>query len=312
ATKKYFGESLVDDHHGWRGLRVCVREGPTVKDWNAHDAEVVRADCVVARGVSLAGREGRSPRDVEGSEGVNGAERQKPRHRSRLHAGQSAHALDGAAVEGRAAVFVGELRGVERDAQCEHAFGRVAGVCVYKADEASDEEARADQEHERERDLCDHERAAHTLARAARSRPSPPPASASSRLSVNSCRMMRTRPAPSAVRIAISFERDAARASRRFATFAHAIKSTKPTAPSRTRSDVRKSPTKSSCRETRRARRRASECGYWAARRPAVAVTSAAACSKETPGLSFATTGNEILLRLFRDAGSTRACSVTK
>ena len=39
---------------------------------------------------------------------------------------------------------------------------------------------------------------------------------------------MRPRPAPSAVRTAISVSRDAARTSNRFATFAHAMSSTKP------------------------------------------------------------------------------------
>src|SRR6185436_7033742 len=45
----------------------------------------------------------------------------------------------------------------------------------------------------------------------------------------------RQRTAPSAVRIAISFSRSAARASNRLATFAHAINNTHPTAPSRIR-----------------------------------------------------------------------------
>jgi len=47
--------------------------------------------------------------------------------------------------------------------------------------------------------------------------------------------MMRPRPAPIAARIAISRWRSAARASSRLATFAQAMSSTSPTAPSRMR-----------------------------------------------------------------------------
>ena len=61
---------------------------------------------------------------------------------------------------------------------------------------------------------------------------------------------MRRRPAPSADRIAISRLRSVARASSRFATLAHAIRSTKPTAPSRISSAVRTSLTTVSLKGT--------------------------------------------------------------
>ena len=67
-----------------------------------------------------------------------------------------------------------------------------------------------------------------------KSSPSAPPTSASSRLSVSNCRTRRQRLAPSAVRTASSLCREEARTSRRFATLAHAMRSTKPTAPMRT------------------------------------------------------------------------------
>ena len=63
--------------------------------------------------------------------------------------------------------------------------------------------------------------------------PSAPPATASSTLSVSSWRTIRPRLAPSAARTAISFCRASARDSSRFATFAQAMSSTKPTAPIR-------------------------------------------------------------------------------
>ncbi len=61
------------------------------------------------------------------------------------------------------------------------------------------------------------------------SKPVPPPRSASIMLSVSVWRTRRARPAPSARRIAISFCRPVARASSRLATFAHAMRSTRPT-----------------------------------------------------------------------------------
>ena len=68
------------------------------------------------------------------------------------------------------------------------------------------------------------------------------------------CRNRRQRPAPSAERIANSFCRESARASRRLARFAHAISSTKPTAPWSTQRARRRPPTTSSCRPSSRSR----------------------------------------------------------
>ena len=66
----------------------------------------------------------------------------------------------------------------------------------------------------------------------AMSTPSPPPAAASTTPSLNSWRTSRARLAPTEARIANSRRRAVARASSRFATFAHAIRSTRLTAAS--------------------------------------------------------------------------------
>ncbi len=63
------------------------------------------------------------------------------------------------------------------------------------------------------------------------------PNAASTKLSVNIWRMSRRRLPPKAIRNAISFRRDAARASSRFATFAQAINSTTATVAMRMASD---------------------------------------------------------------------------
>ena len=64
-----------------------------------------------------------------------------------------------------------------------------------------------------------------------RARPSAPPIAASTRLSVSSWRTIRSRPAPTAVRSAISRLRPSARTSCRLATLAHAISRTRPNRP---------------------------------------------------------------------------------
>ena len=78
---------------------------------------------------------------------------------------------------------------------------------------------------------------------AASNSPSPPPASASSMLSVRSCRTILPLPAPRAARTANSRLRPIERAMSRLATFTQAIKSTNPTAASNTSSNRRTSPT---------------------------------------------------------------------
>ncbi len=69
--------------------------------------------------------------------------------------------------------------------------------------------------------------------------PSAPPSAARTRLSVASWRTSRSRPAPMAVRTASSCRRASARARRRFARFAHTIRSTHSAAPLSARTIVR-------------------------------------------------------------------------
>jgi hypothetical protein len=78
------------------------------------------------------------------------------------------------------------------------------------------------------------------------SRPMMPPSAESRMLSVSNCWMRRRRPAPSASLTAISLCREAERASSRLATLAHAIRSTRLTAPSRMSSAGRIVPTTTS------------------------------------------------------------------
>ena len=118
-------------------------------------------------------------------------------------------------------------------------------------------------------------------------RPSTPPASESSTLSVSSCRMMRPRPAPIAARTAISRLRPVARTSSRFATFAHAMSSTRPTAPSRIHSVVWTSRTISFCSSsTLNPLSRCSTLGYFRLYSFAASARRAWACCSVMPSFS--------------------------
>jgi hypothetical protein len=77
----------------------------------------------------------------------------------------------------------------------------------------------------------------------ARRKPSSAEATDSTTLSVSSCRTMRCGEAPIEIRTATSRSRSAARASSRFATFAQAISSRKPTAPKSVQRTARELPT---------------------------------------------------------------------
>ena len=99
---------------------------------------------------------------------------------------------------------------------------------------------------------------------------------------------MRQRPAPSVARIAISRRRPVARTRSKFATFAHAIKRTKPTAPKSTSNIGRALRTTASRIDNAlnplfalKLGKRSRYCAAEASRR-------ACACSSVTPGLSRA------------------------
>ena len=87
-----------------------------------------------------------------------------------------------------------------------------------------------------------------SMPKPARNRPTTAPVPASTRLSVSICRLRRTRPAPIAVRTAISRPRSDIRAKRRLVTFAQAISSRSPVAPNKMNNGARVSPTTASCK----------------------------------------------------------------
>ena len=109
-------------------------------------------------------------------------------------------------------------------------------------------------------------------------------------LSVNSWRAIRSLFAPNENRMAISRRRAVARASRRFATFAQAIKSKNPTAPNRTKSVGRMFPTVASFKATTFDVHPVFVPGYSCSSRLEIATISACAWSMLAPGFSRAIT----------------------
>ena len=119
--------------------------------------------------------------------------------------------------------------------------------------------------------------------------PTSPPPMPSTSPSVSSCCTTRKRLAPSAFLTAISFARPCVRTSIRLARFAHAISSTRATAPSSTSSEVRTSPIMSSCSGRTSAPQPLLSSGYCSASRSEIASRSACACLTSTPVFSLAT-----------------------
>ena len=116
------------------------------------------------------------------------------------------------------------------------------------------------------------------------------PTTESITLSVISWRTSRPRPAPSALRIAISVSRADARTSRRFATLAHAINRTSTTAAKMTYKGFFRSPTVHSCTLTICARRSRYISGNRCSMDCEISRTSLFAASIETPSFTRPTT----------------------
>ena len=118
---------------------------------------------------------------------------------------------------------------------------------------------------------------------------------ASAAASVNSWRMRRARPAPTAVRTRISPRRDAAWATRRFATFAHASSSSRVTAPKSARTaSLNRGLIIHSLNPTASALHPLFVSGEACAQRRDTSRSSPAACSGVAPGASRAITASAL------------------
>ena len=306
------GRGLAREDRVRGAVPVLGTEEPPGDERNPERSEVVVArHAQLRRG--LVGAFGGAPDAHAAAEG-KARQREPEDRRGRLRSGQSAHARQELPRELALAGFV-RITGLGKgEVEREDLLGAEPRIDGREAREALDEETRADEEDERDRDLPGHEHPAqtHGAARrggvaapaperphrpglegaergresehqgrrqgpdrgegeharrrsaprtaagtfagarrtitssdtAASARPAAAPAAARTRLSVRSCRASRARLAPRAVRTAISELRRVARIRSRFATFAHAISVTSPTAPSSISSAGRTSPTR--------------------------------------------------------------------
>ena len=135
------------------------------------------------------------------------------------------------------------LRHRQRRPRRQGALEPEPGIDCLQRPQGTEQKAARHEQDDRRRDFGDYQSAADSLpatAAAARSlaqslaraiamvldaasaRPSRPPVAVTTKLSVSSCRSTRSRPAPSAMRTAISRRLTIARASRRLVRFAHA------------------------------------------------------------------------------------------
>ena len=135
--------------------------------------------------------------------------------------------------------------------------------------------------------------------------PAPVPSSASTADSVNSCRTSRPRPAPSAARTRISPRRFAAWATSRFATFAHASSSSRPTAPKSTHTASRtRGATIHSAKGTASALHPAFDSGCASDSRRAISRSSPRACGRVAPGASRPITASSLSPRSRRGSAA--------
>ena len=143
----------------------------------------------------------------------------------------------------------------------------------------------------------------------AMAKPTPPPISESKALSVSNWRISRTRPAPRAVRRAISRCRATPRASIKFATFAQAMSKTKVTAPKMIKIGSRASPATSCCNGTSRNRQSASF-EYARSITGCIAPNSASVCHSFRPGFSRAMAAT-LRFPLAESMGELQGCQIS-
>ena len=178
------GESLVDDDDAGRAFTILRVEVAPAQDGDVQGLEVVQGDragegdvvghvlAAAARALAAAGAVGRVlPRDHHAALPARAAERRRAHQRRRLHARQRRHTLQRTPVELLPLrLRVAQQVDVERHRQ--HVLRVEAGVNALRPLEAAQEQARADEQHQRQRDLRDDQKVAQGEA------PRAPPASA--------------------------------------------------------------------------------------------------------------------------------------
>ena len=170
------GERLVDHRHPRRRRDVFLVNRASAQQPDAERVEHLRVDLVQIGDRLLAGLRRRAADDLERMRPH--VQRQPADHAGASHARQRPHAREQLVVEdlGLRGDEVGVLRGLvevlraaEEDVGGQQPVGVEAGQIALLPEEAAHHQTGADEEHHRERDLHDQERAPRAATAAARS-----------------------------------------------------------------------------------------------------------------------------------------------
>ena len=157
-------ERLVHDDDSRLVARVVLVEEPARDERDPHRLEVAAShDADVGVDEGLAGR-GRAPLHRDRAPRHHLAQRQRRDAARGAHAGQRREALPELPVGLEHGGGLGVARTAHRELEGQHALRVEAGRHPLDAREAAHEQARADEQDDRERDLAGHEQAAQPVA----------------------------------------------------------------------------------------------------------------------------------------------------
>ena len=149
---KYFCASFDYDNDGRESL-CRARRSASLKERNLHCVEVVRSGDAELPERRFAGRgrgRVRAPEaDIRAVEG----ERHAVHRRGARHPRQRREAFDQSLIEARAVNLFRIPRTRQHNIERQHVRGVEAGIGVHQRDEAAHHQTRADEQHERQRDL---------------------------------------------------------------------------------------------------------------------------------------------------------------
>src|SRR5215470_15291103 len=155
---------LADDDDFGRVLVVAFVKFAPRDDPHAHRAEIVRAYGAVPRHGPLIGLGRGTAFDHEIGVGVVARERKRRNRAGRLHARQRPDALQKLAEKRGDLITLGIDRLRQRYDGGQYVARVETGIDSLKPDEASDQQPRADEQHQRQRGLGDHQRAERAAA----------------------------------------------------------------------------------------------------------------------------------------------------
>ena len=160
--------ALADDHASCGGPALFGTKQPAAHETDSHRAEEVVRDHANVGHRFLADRRFRAPDDFEVCRGAQTVQRQEARSARGLHTGDGVDLLEELVVE--AANLLGRFvpRLGNRDPHRDRVRRIESGVHAEKSAEAADQQAGADQEHERECHLDHDERVSGTSATSTR------------------------------------------------------------------------------------------------------------------------------------------------